>query len=172
MSRSIPHGSSEPSYMLVSPLWSLELLCGILPSWPIFEVPPGSGLWSRAGLRPLVPNGPSSGSQWPVLRFPMAHPLVPNGHPLVPNGPSSGSQWLILWFPMAHSLWSLPWLSVSSSLWSPLWFQAGRPPPRLLALLPSTLTTQSALVLLFSFLFTPSFLVVVYISSRTCILIL
>ncbi|KAJ8596677.1 hypothetical protein M405DRAFT_805085, partial [Rhizopogon salebrosus TDB-379] len=59
---------------------------------------------------------------------------------------------------MAHPLWSLPWLSVSSSLWSPLWFHAGCPPPGLLALLLSTLTTQSALVLLFSFLFTPSFL--------------
>ncbi|KAJ8579601.1 hypothetical protein M405DRAFT_835660, partial [Rhizopogon salebrosus TDB-379] len=32
-----------------------------------------------------------------------------------------------------------------------------RPSPGLLALLPSTLTSQSALVLLFSFLFTPSF---------------
>ncbi|KAJ8594916.1 hypothetical protein M405DRAFT_808148 [Rhizopogon salebrosus TDB-379] len=51
---------------------------------------------------------------------------------------------------MAHPLWSLPWLSVSSSLWFPLWFQAGRP-PGLLALLPSTLTTQSALVLYFHF---------------------
>jgi hypothetical protein len=114
---SIPHGSSEPSYMLVSPLWSLELLCGILPSWPIFEAPPGSGLWSRwppsSGSQwpvlrfpmahPLVPNGSSSGSQWLVLRFqwpvlwsPMAHPLVPNGSSSVSNGPSSGSQWPIL----------------------------------------------------------------------------
>jgi hypothetical protein len=166
---SIPHGSPEPSYMLVSPLWSLELLCGILFSWPIFEVPPGSDLWSRAGLRPLVPNGPS---QWPVLRFPMAHPLVPNGLSSVSRWLILCFQWPVLWFPMVHPLWSLPWLSVSSSLWSLLWFQAGRPPPGLLAILPSTLTTQSALVLLFSFLFIPSFLVVVYISSRTCILIL
>ncbi|OAX31473.1 hypothetical protein K503DRAFT_806040 [Rhizopogon vinicolor AM-OR11-026] len=103
---SIPHGSSEPS-LLVSPLWSLELrvICGILPSWPIFEVPPGPGLWFHA----LVPNSPPSGSQWPIFRLPMAL-WFPMAHPLVPNGPSSvvpplviSLEFLVLlWF------WALP----------------------------------------------------------------
>src|ERR1700710_2118971 len=120
---SIPHGSSES--------WSL--LCG---PWSSFVVSFPLGPYSRF-LVPCWP--PSSGSQWPVLRFPMAHPLVSNGpstgsqwptfwfsmaHLLVPNGPPSGSQWPILRLSMARPLWSLPWLYLSSSLQSPLWFQA------------------------------------------------
>ena len=91
--------------VLGAPLWYPSLLAHI------------RGSWSHAGLRPLVPNGLSSGSQWPIHWFLMAHPLVP-------NGPPSGSQWPILRLSMARPLWSLPWLYLSSSLQSPLWFQA------------------------------------------------
>jgi hypothetical protein len=121
---SIPHGSSEPS-LLVSPLWSLELLCGILHSWPIFEVPPGPGLWSHAGLRPLVPNG-------------------------TPNGPSSVAPPLVI---------PLEFLVVPALL-------PGSPPGLLIPYYPI------CPLLLFSFSFTLTFLVVVYISGRTCIFIL
>src|SRR6266481_2725899 len=47
----------------------LALVCG-----PVLA----SVLWFPMA-HPLVPNGPSSGSQWPILQFPMAHPLVLNG---------------------------------------------------------------------------------------------
>jgi len=91
--------------VLGAPLWYPSLLAHI------------RGSWSHAGLRPLVPNGLPSGSQWPIHWFLMAHPLVP-------NGPPSGSQWPILRLSMARPLWSLPWLYLSSSLRSPLWFRA------------------------------------------------
>src|ERR1700710_1731354 len=151
---SIPHGSSES--------WSL--LCG---PWSSFVVSFPLGPYSRF-LVPCWP--PSSGSQWPALRFPMAHPLVS-------NGPSSSSQWPTFRFSMAHP----PALNGPSSVVPPLVISlellavptlVPGPPPGLLPLLSSTLTAQSAFVLLFSFLFTPSFQVVVYISSMTCILIL
>ena len=82
--------------------WSL--FCGprssfvvSFPSWPIFEVPSGPGLWFHAGLRPPVPFGSSSDSLWPV-------PWLPLARPLVPFGPFSGSLWPVLWFPLACSL--------------------------------------------------------------------
>ena len=78
--------------VLGAPLWYPSLLAHI------------RGSWSHAGLRPLVPNGLPSGSQWPIHWFLMAHPLVP-------NGPPSGSQWPTFWFPMAH----LPVLNGPSS---------------------------------------------------------
>jgi hypothetical protein len=85
--------------------WSL--LCG---PWSSFVVSFSLGPYSRFPLAlicgpalasvlwfPMArPNGPSSGSQWPILWFPMAYSLFPDGSSSVSNGPSSGSQWSIL----------------------------------------------------------------------------
>jgi hypothetical protein len=162
----------------------LELLYGILPlvhirgspwpwsvvpcwppssgsQWPILWFPncPSSGsqwpiLWFPIA-RPPVPNGPSSGFQWPILRFPMAHPLVP-------HGPSFGSQWPVLCGPSPGYLSRAPC--------GPR-FGSG-PSPRIACSLIFNSYYPICPRTFISFLFTPSFLVVVYISSRTCILIL
>ncbi|OAX41893.1 hypothetical protein K503DRAFT_767290 [Rhizopogon vinicolor AM-OR11-026] len=77
--------------------------------------------------------------------------------PLVLCGPSSGSLWPILWSPLVISLEFLILF----------WFLV---PPLVACSLLSN--SYYPICPLLSFSFTPSFLVVVYTSSRTCILIL
>src|SRR6267154_1564273 len=141
--------------VLGAPLWypslgpysrfPLALVCG-----PMLA----SVLWFPMA-HPLVSNGPSSGSQWPILRFPMAHPLVP-------HGPSFGSQWPVLCGPSPGYLSRAPC--------GPR-FGSG-PSPRIACSLIFNSYYPICPRTFISFLFTHSFLVVVYISSRTCILIL
>ena len=90
-----------------------------------------------------------------VLWFPMAHPLVP-------HGPSFGSQWPVLCGPSPGYLSRAPC--------GPR-FGSG-PSPRIACSLIFNSYYPICPRTFFSFLFTPSFLVIVYISSRTCILIL
>ncbi|OAX37030.1 hypothetical protein K503DRAFT_771906, partial [Rhizopogon vinicolor AM-OR11-026] len=80
--------------------------------------------------------------------------------PLVPHGPSSGPQWNILWS-------SGPPLAISPEFLILFWFLV---PPLVACSFISN--SYYPICPLISFSFILSFLVVVYISSRTCILIL